>query len=101
MADLPWFPLYAGDWLSSQTVQLLTLKQEGAFFRLLCYAWLSATGALPKHEATLKRLCKWEEGEEFGPVLACFHPHPDSPDLLINRRLTKERELSRQRQQLM
>lgn len=91
MADLPWFPFYPSDWLSSTTVQLLTLGEEGAFIRLLSYAWLSNACALPKDEIELKRLCKWDDiDEDFHRVLACFQPHPELKDHLCNPRLYKE-----------
>src|SRR5689334_2755585 len=102
MAELPWFKMYPGDWLASQRVQLLTLHQEGAFFRLLCYAWLSPACALPKDERTLKRLCKWDDvDEDFTPVLSCFQPSPSDPDQLYHPRLYKEWELAKVQQAMM
>ena len=35
----PAFQFYPGDYLSSQRVSLMTLEEEGAYIRLLCYCW--------------------------------------------------------------
>ena len=91
MAKLPWFPFYPGDWLSSKTVELLTIAQEGAFLRLLAYAWLSNACSIPVDERELRRLAKWDDvDEDFAPVLGCFTPHPSNPNLLHNPRLYAE-----------
>lgn len=83
-------------------MQLLTLQQEGAFFRLLCYAWLDHACALPKDERFLKRLSKWDDcDEDFAPVLACFQSVSDDPTKLYNPRLLKEWDTCQQRQLLM
>ena len=39
MNKAPAFQFYPGDYLSSQRVSLMTLEEEGAYIRLLCYCW--------------------------------------------------------------
>lgn len=80
---------------------LLTGNQEGAFFRLLCYAWLEDACALPSNALALLKLTKCETLDEFKPVLACFQPHPTKPDALYNPRLYKEWLTARARQDML
>ena len=101
MAEFPWFPCYPSDWLSSQTVQLLTLEQEGAFFRLLCYAWLNDACALPSKPQAMLKLCKGISEEDLKPVLAAFPPHPTKADHVHNPRLYKEWLACRERQTML
>lgn len=101
MSEFPWFPCYPGDWLSSQTVQLLTLEQEGAFFRLLCYEWQADACALPSNPRAMLKLCKGISEEELKPVLAAFHQHPTKPGHLYNPRLYKEWLACRERQSML
>jgi uncharacterized phage protein (TIGR02220 family) len=101
VAEFPWFPCYPSDWLSSKTVQLLTLNEEAAFFRLLCYAWLEDACALLSNAQALQTLAKWPQGDDFSRVLACFKPHPTKPDHLHNPRLYKEWLLARARQDML
>ena len=98
MADFPWFPCFPSDWLSSQTTQLMTGNQEGAFFRLLCYSWLNDECALPNDAQALLKLCKSIEEVEFKEVLKCFKPHPTKKHHLHNPRLYKEWIDCRERQ---
>lgn len=70
---------------------LMTIAQEGAYHRLLQFAWLDPTCALPTHITELKQLAKWTETDEaFVPVRACLIPHPAQPDKLTNKRLYAE-----------
>lgn len=50
----PAFQFYPADWLSSQRVSLMTLEEEGAYIRLLCYCWKN--GELPNDPEQLARL---------------------------------------------
>lgn len=97
MADLPWFPFYPADWLSSGRVKIMTLQEKGAYIELLLYAWKSDACALPKHETVLRSLASWPElafGEEsphnFQRVMDCFEQHPNEPNMLCNPRLYRE-----------
>ena len=54
MKKIPAFQFYPADWLSSQRVALLTLEEEGAYIRLLCYCWKN--GELPNDMEQLAKL---------------------------------------------
>ena len=54
MKKIPAFQFYPADWLSSQRVSLLTLEEEGAYIRLLCYCWKN--GELPNDMKQLAQL---------------------------------------------
>ena len=45
---------YAGDYLASSRVQLMTLEEEGAYIRLLCHCWNA--GSIPKEPEQIARL---------------------------------------------
>ncbi len=47
----PWFPFYAGDWLSDMRVRLLTPSQRGVYIDLLAFQWRE--GAVPDDPAGL------------------------------------------------
>ena len=67
----------------------MNIASEGAYHRLLCYAWRADDGMLPNDEAQLKELAKWTEGD-FGVVLRAFEPCPRKPTRLRNPRLYQE-----------
>jgi len=54
MSRAPAFQFYAGDYLSSSRVQLMTLEEEGAYIRLLCHCWLH--GSIPSDPERIARL---------------------------------------------
>ena len=75
----PSFPFYAGDWLSGQSVNTLTLAEQGAFVRLLCHSWLSGSCSLPDDPAILGALSglgeayfQTEPGKARSPLHRCF-----------------------------
>lgn len=60
MAELPWFPMYARDWLSGEGTSMMLPEQEGAFIRLLCVAWGdgSAEPSLPTDDKALAQITR-------------------------------------------
>lgn len=42
MSDAPYFKFWAKDWRSSESIQLMSLAERGAFLELLAVAWLSS-----------------------------------------------------------
>lgn len=95
MAQAPAFQLYANDWLSSTKIALMTPAQEGAYIRLLCYAWNDPNCSIPDDDQELSVLSRLGEGWFNGGsamVRKCFEPHPALPGRLVNRRLIEERE---------
>jgi uncharacterized protein YdaU (DUF1376 family) len=53
----PAFQLDPGDWLCSENIRAMTPAQEGAYIRLLCYAWLNDY-SLPADERALAKLSR-------------------------------------------
>jgi uncharacterized protein YdaU (DUF1376 family) len=59
-------PFLVNDWLSSLSVSLMTLDEQGAYLRLLCHAWSDPDCCLPDDDSKLALLSglgpKWSEG---------------------------------------
>ena len=74
MIKPPSFPFYVNNWLASSRIAAMTPAQEGAYIRLLAYAWNEATCSLPADDAALAMLSRL--GADWpalgGPVRACF-----------------------------
>ena len=101
MADLHYFPLMAGDWLSGEAVSLMTPEQEGAFVHLLCLAWLSKETpcSLPNDDKALADLSRLRRKWKTAGVLvkAQFSPVEGNPSRLRNAKLWAVYEESQQR----
>lgn len=91
MANLPYFPFYPSDWLSSPRIMCLTLAEQGAYIRLLCVCWMSGDCSLPIDQSKLSTLSGLPI-DQLGPVQDLFRPHPTKSDALTNERLYKEWE---------
>jgi uncharacterized protein YdaU (DUF1376 family) len=95
----PAMPFYVNDWLSSPRVTCMTLEQQGAFVRLLCFCWASQNASIPDDDEQLAFMSglvgKWLD---IGCPLVrdCFEPHPDQPGKLTNAKLY---ELWKERQE--
>jgi len=90
MAKDPAMPFYVNDWLSSPRVACMTLAQQGAFVRLLCYCWSSQDAAIPDDDKLLSVMSGMgEDWFTFGSSLVrdCFEPHPKQPSMLTNKKL--------------
>jgi uncharacterized protein YdaU (DUF1376 family) len=78
MAALPWFPMYARDWLSGEGTSMMLPEQEGAFIRLLCVAWGDGSNepSLPDDDRALAQIsrlaARWKR--LGGSVRAQFTP---------------------------
>lgn len=91
----PAFQFYPNDWLSSPHITLMSPAEEGAYIRLLCYAWADPDCSLPDDNETLARLSRLGEGWFKGGstnIRKCFVPHPEKPQRLVNLRLLEERQ---------
>lgn len=69
----PAFQFYPNDWLSAPEIVLMTPAEEGAYFRLLCYAWMN--DGLPDDDEQLAALSRLGEGWSKGgstKVRPCF-----------------------------
>lgn len=87
----PAFQFYPADYLADGKVQMLTLEQEGAYIRLLCFYWRE--GTLPSDPVLLRRLIGKDCSEDTARVVAkCFTLHPNDPSRVVHFRLEEERE---------
>ncbi len=95
MGKSPAFQLFCGDWLSSQKITLMSSSEEGAYVRLLCYAWMDPDCSLPDDDDVLAQLSRlgeqWSKGSSR-ILRACFTAHPHKPGRLVNTRLLIERQ---------
>jgi uncharacterized protein YdaU (DUF1376 family) len=87
---LPWFPFYPADWLADARVAAMSLEEEGAYIRLICFCWRE--GSIPTDPASLARLLKVDEAQVaniWSAVGPCFQSDG------THRRLDAERRKQR------
>ncbi len=83
----PAFQFYAGDWLSSQRVALMSLEEEGGYIRLLAFCWQH--GSIPDDPEKIARLIGKGASTTLATTLATmFEPGGNG---LVNRRLEEVR----------
>lgn len=90
MAKDPSMPFYVNEWLSSAAVICMSLAEQGAYVRLLCYCWSSQEAAIPDDDTRLAAMSGMGEGWFNGGshlVRKCFEPHPNQKGMLTNKRL--------------
>ncbi len=88
MSKAPAFMFYAGDYLASSRVQLMTLEEEGAYIRLLCHCWNA--GSIPKEPEQIARLIgKGASTTLATNVATMFIP---KGNVLVHDRLEKYRD---------
>lgn len=95
MNKSPAFQFYPNDWLSSPRIAMMTPAQEGAYIRLLAYAWNDPDCGIPDDDKVLAHLSRLGDGWFDGGSLlvkGCFSHHPTVPGKLVNFRLLSERE---------
>lgn len=88
---LPYFPMYAGDWLSSTSVTLMKPEVEATYVRLLVHQWLNE--GLPANADDLEGLTKLR-GAKWRSAWQKLEPHfpIDTTDgQRRNERLEEER----------
>jgi uncharacterized protein YdaU (DUF1376 family) len=86
----PAFRFYATDYLGSQRVQMLTLEEEGAYIRLLCFCWQH--GSIPSKHSEIARLVGKGCSSNLARVVASmFQQHPTDSGKLIHDRLELEK----------
>lgn len=91
----PAFQFYPSDWLSSGKVSLMKPEYEGAYIRLLAYAWLDPDCSIPDDDDQLASLSRLGEGWFKGGsqmVRACFIKSDTLAGRLVNIRLLHERK---------
>lgn len=70
--ELPYFPLYAGDWLAGEATAAMLPEQEGAFIRLLCHSWRAkdVPCSLPDDDVRLAQMSRlYGRWAELGPIV--------------------------------
>jgi uncharacterized protein YdaU (DUF1376 family) len=80
----PAFQVYAAEYLSDINTQMMTIDEEGCYWRLMLFCWREKS--LPIEIDMLKTLCKGTVPS--GRVLSCFMQQGDR---LIHNRLESER----------
>jgi uncharacterized protein YdaU (DUF1376 family) len=88
----PAFQFYVNDWLSSKTVALMTPAQEGAYIRLLAYAWSADDCGLNDDDQELSVLSRLGEGWFNGGSTAIRKCFIQRDGRLYNERLLEERK---------
>jgi len=87
----PAFQFYTSDWLGSERVALMTLAEEGAYIRLLCYCWNN--GSIPNDDIKLQFLLgKGASATLVNNVKKLFEINPKNEKKLIHFRLEIERK---------
>lgn len=86
----PAFQFYVTDYLGSQRVQMLTLEEEGAYIRLLCFCWQH--GSIPSNPKEMARLIGKGASTTLATTLQpMFVKHPNQKGRLVHERLEEER----------
>lgn len=88
----PAFQFYPGDWLSSLKIQLMTPAEEGAYIRLLAYAWQAEDCGLPDDDLQLSVLSRLGEGWFNGSSQRLKANFFSKRERLYNARLLQERK---------
>jgi uncharacterized protein YdaU (DUF1376 family) len=87
----PAFQFYPQDYLASPRVAEMTLEEEGAYIRLICYAWSS--GSIPADPERCARLVgKGCSVAVATNVQRAFNESPTDPQRLVHERVEKERQ---------
>lgn len=90
----PAFQFYPADWLADAKVAMSTLEQEGAYIRLLSYAWRE--GSIPACPKQCAALIGKGATEELARVVQGWFNQSQADDTkLVHPRLEKEREKQR------
>jgi len=86
----PAFQFYPAEYLADESVQLLSLVEEGAYIRALSYCWRE--GSIPADPMKLSRLIGKECSQAIAEaILPLFEINTKDPSRLIHKRLEKER----------
>jgi hypothetical protein len=97
VSKLPWFKLYARDFLFDEKVQMMSNAQVGIYIKLLCFQWLEGSiptqceriaSVMPFDSDTYAKTARPYNADDLAGVVAqCFVPHPDLLDRMVNMKL--------------
>ena len=90
MPGSPAFQFYAADYLADENVSVMTLEEEGAYWRAIAYCWRE--GSIPADDGRLSRLLKGATNQTLTVVRNCFNQMATDPTRLIHPRLEIERK---------
>jgi uncharacterized protein YdaU (DUF1376 family) len=100
MSKSPAFQFYPTDYLADGNVALMSLEQEGAYIRLLCFCWNE--GSIPDDVESLARYCRVDSqkmSQLWNGIKNCFKPMKNFANKLIHPRLEEEKKKQRKRKQ--
>jgi len=86
---LPWFKVYADNWIALVTAEELSTLAEGCLIRLLVRCWRN--GSIPRDRSELARICG-TAGPDLDAAIAQLAPLPDDPSRLHSPSLEAERD---------
>jgi uncharacterized protein YdaU (DUF1376 family) len=87
----PAFQFYPQDYIASAKVAEMSLEEEGAYIRLICYCWTA--GSIPADPERCARLVgKGCSVSVATAVQRAFNESPTDPQRLVHERVEKERE---------
>lgn len=86
----PAFQFYPKDWLSSATIQAMSLEEIGAYILLLAWQWESEDCTLPADDEILARLARLECYLSARPLLASCFPLLEGSETEKPRRANKK-----------
>ena len=96
MKSLPYFPFYPGEWLRSPTVLGMSLDEQGAYLRLLCWQW--EDGYIDPEDISLLLGVPQEKVDEWFSKRSWKRAFKKGEDgMLRNARLSVEREQALQK----
>lgn len=96
MGELPWFPFYAADWLTSKKRRKLTWAQRGVYADLLAEQWVG--GALPSDPAEVAAMIGASTVDVTVVLELCFFPAIEG---WLNDRLEEVRTEQAQRSETL
>lgn len=89
MSNPPAFQFYAAEYLADENVTVMSLEEEGAYWRAVAYCWRE--GSIPDDDERLSRLLKGASTTILRVVRKCFNQSATTPGRLVHPRLDKER----------
>lgn len=91
MSKAPAFQFYPADYLADENTAVMTLEEEGAYIRALCFCWRH--GSVPEDLDQFCRLIGKGCTHDVGRVVQrCFKGGSNQPGRLVHPRLELERQ---------
>lgn len=94
---IPYFPMYAGDWLSDPNVSALNFEEQGVFFHLMCRMWQNNDCRLPDDDVKISRILKINFGKWMKIKAALADVLTYSDGCFYSNRLLAEYEIAKKK----